>query len=212
MRTIETTLYQFDELTDKAKERALNNCRECNVDHDWWDYIYENEKTKALDRGVVIERIEFSGFHCQGSGAAFKGYVDMSPDQILALLPCDLVARFHAFNAEARLLGCSILYLSPNARVNPTRCLNLSFEHYDAVYWRESNYDYKGPSLDDDYRSITEDMTKAIDSVVEDLCKDIASDIYSALEAEYEYLTSDEAVAETIRTNEREFDADGCLA
>jgi hypothetical protein len=50
MRTETTTrtLYTFDELGDKAKEKALEEYRDINVSYDWWDFIYEDAETVGL--------------------------------------------------------------------------------------------------------------------------------------------------------------------
>lgn len=52
MRTETTTktIYKFDELSDKAKEKALDKCREYSVDHDWWESVYED----AANVGIKI--------------------------------------------------------------------------------------------------------------------------------------------------------------
>ena len=42
MRIIETKVYEFDELNDKAKEQARNWYRGCALDYEWWDHIYED--------------------------------------------------------------------------------------------------------------------------------------------------------------------------
>jgi hypothetical protein len=49
MRTIETTLYQYDELpTEKAKEKAREWYCEWALDYYWWEFIYEDAKTIGL--------------------------------------------------------------------------------------------------------------------------------------------------------------------
>jgi hypothetical protein len=40
MRIIETKAYKFDELSDDAKEKAVENLYDLNVDTDWWECIY----------------------------------------------------------------------------------------------------------------------------------------------------------------------------
>jgi hypothetical protein len=40
MRIIETKAYQFDELSDDAKAKAVENLYDLNVDTDWWECIY----------------------------------------------------------------------------------------------------------------------------------------------------------------------------
>lgn len=61
MKTIKINLYQFEELSDKAKERAISDLFEINVDHEWWDGVYEdanevNIKIKGfdIDRGSYV--------------------------------------------------------------------------------------------------------------------------------------------------------------
>jgi len=44
MRTIEVKLYQFEELSNEAKENAIEKNRTTNVEHDWWDCTYESMK------------------------------------------------------------------------------------------------------------------------------------------------------------------------
>jgi hypothetical protein len=43
------TLYKFDELSDKAKEKAIERLWDLNVDHEWWDCIYEDAATIGLE-------------------------------------------------------------------------------------------------------------------------------------------------------------------
>ena len=40
MREMTTMVYSFNELSDDAKERALNEFRCINVEYDWWDDAY----------------------------------------------------------------------------------------------------------------------------------------------------------------------------
>ncbi len=48
MQTKTYKVYKFDELTDDQKEKALNNLRDINVDHDWWEFTYEDAATIGL--------------------------------------------------------------------------------------------------------------------------------------------------------------------
>ena len=41
MRTVETKIYEIQELSSKAREKAINNLRHTNVCHDWRDYTLE---------------------------------------------------------------------------------------------------------------------------------------------------------------------------
>lgn len=42
MRNIEVNLYKFNELSEDAKQKALEKLWDINVDNDWWDSIYED--------------------------------------------------------------------------------------------------------------------------------------------------------------------------
>ena len=49
MRTIETVVYKFDELSDKAKEKAVENLFYVNLEcFDWWDSTYEDAANIGL--------------------------------------------------------------------------------------------------------------------------------------------------------------------
>ena len=48
--TITRALYAFDELSEDAKEKALDAHRTCNLDHEWWDWTYED----AANVGIKI--------------------------------------------------------------------------------------------------------------------------------------------------------------
>ena len=77
-KTVEITLYQFDELSDKAKEKAANNYREHWMNHDWWDCTYEHMKEEGEHKhGFRVDDIRFSGFWSQGDGASWCGAVNI---------------------------------------------------------------------------------------------------------------------------------------
>lgn len=50
MRTITTTIniYTFDELDDRAKEKARGWYREGALDYEWWDSVYEDAERVGL--------------------------------------------------------------------------------------------------------------------------------------------------------------------
>lgn len=59
MRTIETTVYKFEELTEEAQQKAVENLYDINLDH-WHESIYEDAKmieikikSFDIDRGQI---------------------------------------------------------------------------------------------------------------------------------------------------------------
>ena len=48
MRIIETKVYPFSELSDDAKQRAIENLSNINVDYNWWESTYEDAERIGL--------------------------------------------------------------------------------------------------------------------------------------------------------------------
>ena len=81
-----TTVYQFPELSDAAKEKARSWYREAAFHDDWWDAVYEDFERVCEILGIRLKItpvrlmgggtraklcIWFSGFWCQGDGASY---------------------------------------------------------------------------------------------------------------------------------------------
>ena len=89
MRTKTTTIYLFDELSDEAKQTAIDSNRYTEVEFfDWWGSSFEMFAEAAELFGLDIRQtrksfadgghcydptIFFSGFSNQGDGACFEG-------------------------------------------------------------------------------------------------------------------------------------------
>ncbi len=48
MRTIETKVYKFDELSTEAQKKAVENLFDINVDHNWWEFTYDDAENIGL--------------------------------------------------------------------------------------------------------------------------------------------------------------------
>jgi hypothetical protein len=48
MRTETINIYKFDELSDKAKDRARDWWRQGALDNDWWEFLYDDAKQVGL--------------------------------------------------------------------------------------------------------------------------------------------------------------------
>lgn len=62
MRTIETTVYKFDELDEDAKDRAVEKLYDLNIDHEWWDFILD----EAEKLGLEIKEFDTDRYHIKG--------------------------------------------------------------------------------------------------------------------------------------------------
>lgn len=115
-----TEVFFFDELSDKAKERAQDWYRQ-GIDYEWWDCVYSNIQDAAQCLGITFStravplmngktrqkpEIYFSGFYHQGSGSSFAGTwraKDTDADKLNAEFPSD--HTLHAIAAELAALA-----------------------------------------------------------------------------------------------------------
>ena len=59
--TIERKIYTWKELSEDIKEKAIEKLYDINVDHDWWDFIYED----AANIGLKITEFDIGrGSYC----------------------------------------------------------------------------------------------------------------------------------------------------
>lgn len=65
MRIIETKAYQFEELDEQTKEKAIDNCRYISVDDDYWyEFIKEDLISVGIElRSFDIDRGSFAEIH-----------------------------------------------------------------------------------------------------------------------------------------------------
>lgn len=216
MRVMETTVYQFEELSDTAKERAREWYREREAEEFGSDeFILESTKTAASIIGIEFaERsyrtsrgksytepdISWSLAYCQGDGASFAGtyrFTRGAADAIREEFPTD--TRLHAIadglqalQAHYKLSGAGPGNLE--GKVTQVHAGGGSY-YIDAIVT-----DSETGEEPEDYE-ITKRFLK--------LMRDFADWIYEGLKAEYESRQENEYVDDNIIANEYEFDEDG---
>ena len=164
MRTETTarTLYFFNELSEDAKQKAIEKLWDINVDYEWWEFIYENAANIGLKiTGFDIDRASY----CNGE---LTDNVENVVHRII---------EAHGENCDTYKLA----KLWEN-----TRCYK----------------DENGEELPDgEYEELEKEFSYAL-----------KEEYLSILQNEYEYLTSEEAIIETIEANEYEFTEYGEMA
>lgn len=217
------TEYEFDELSDEAKERARDWYRGVIEVEDYAEYVIEDAAQCAELMGITIDTREvklmggktrqepvvyWSGFSSQGDGACFEGRwaaYNVKPGKLKEHAPQD--EKLHKI-AEV---------FEHIARAYPSA--GFSVRHSGHYYHKHST------TFDCEAGEPTDELTAAVvaallghhlnrsDNFVEEELIEAARDfmqwIYDRLEAEYEYQSSDEQVDETIRANEYTFTEDG---
>ena len=209
MRVVETNVFQYDELDDRAKERAREwYSRHVFEDSCDWEFVYEDAVRVAEILGIEISTspvrlmsgksrqktdIYFSGFWSQGDGACFEGtyrYAKGATKKIREYAPQD--KELHRIADELQAVQRKHFYhliasMNHTGHYCHSGCMSVEVEH------NEDRYRDIGDAEDD----------------IRQLMRDFADWIYDRLESEYDYQTSDEAVEEAIRINEYEFDENG---
>jgi hypothetical protein len=230
-RIVTKTVYRFDELSDEAKEKAREWYREGNLDHDWWDGVYDMW-TKALNQiGFSDVRIYFSGFSSQGDGACFVARIDI--EAVLSFMSTERTASESiSFDGENEdYLGWVIHEIGFVPEPKFARLLSLVdyFCEYGPIthtgrYHHEQSVSY---SVDMDLPVVSDgcdkegwtiyvpqhkrigNLLREFRESLEELRVDLCMAIYKTLENEYEFLQSDEVIDESMEANEYEFDEDG---
>ena len=185
----------FDELSPEAKEHALDKARDWLVDDDWWHSTYEYVTEVGALLGITVEDIEFSGFWSQGDGASFTGVYHYKPVD-MEQLGEDETLRHIATQLTVLAVAGRLSGDADNEWYNGRWRITRQRGHY-------VHSGYMQVKLVDD--GIPDDNEE---TEIRGLMRRFADWIYAQLEAEYDHLTSDETIAETLRDTQ-EFDEDG---
>lgn len=216
MRTIETRVFEIDELPDdRAKERARDWFRECIesdelTDYDDWTRVAEilgvtfrQKSVRLMGGGTRYDPVIYwSGFSSQGDGASWEGsyaYAKGAARRIREYAPTD--SELHAIADRLQAVQ----------RRNGYRL--------EATVTQSGPYSHSGTMTVETYKSGAylgsgwgyDRNRDAGDTAAEirDCLRSFADWIYRQLGAQWDYLNSAEAVDESIRANEYTFTAEG---
>ena len=210
----EQTIFKFSELPEGAKRTAREHYTSGDYPgYDWWDYTYEDFQRICAIMGVDIAesvrktvsgkevrepKIYFSGFSRQGDGASFEAYYSYRPEAVAELKEYCNDVELHRINEGLVLLQI-------------TRRLK-GLDHFSASVTTGQGYRHSG-MIDADLHVNDEDEdyveTEQVQKEFTQLMRDLADWLYKTLEAEYDYLCSDEYVDE--RLEDDTFDENGVV-
>lgn len=200
-----TTVYQFPELSDAAKEKARSWYRELGPNDDWWDAVYEDFERICDILGVSLKTrpvrlmgggtrskpcIWFSGFWSQGDGACFEGdlsYAKGATKSIRDYAPQD--AALHGIADRLQAVQRRNFYQL------------VAEASHRGRYYHEFTMSVDVTRDNPTGQPPTDDA----EEVVTEIFRDLARWLYRQLQAEYDHLTSDEAIEEGIVINEYTF-------
>jgi len=206
---IAVPVYQIDELSGSAREKARCWYRDFLHRFSWWDAVYEDflqicgilgvDIATFLPRGAVTPEqggpcLYFRGFSNQGDGASFEGiyrYERHASHEIRRYAPRD--TQLHAIaDTLAQIQRRNFYQLI--ARMSQTGPYYHEFTMTVTVI-RESQTGCE--------------MTEDAAQILSDVMRDLARWLYRSLETAWDYESSDDAVDEAIRINEYTFTTNG---
>ena len=193
-----TYILAFSELDEEQREKAIEKYRYWNTEYsNWWDDTYETY-TKALTAlGFELGGIYFTGFGSQGDGACFTGSWRYNPKW-----RADLDKLEYGDWMRKDLVGFG-LALQESKRIEVTISQSGRYYHeYTMQFESEYNWKYM-PDDSDDWEDDWPDSDET-DGLYETF-RNIARHIYRALRDEYDYLTSDETIAEMLNDDPDRF-------
>ena len=198
MRILETKVYTFEELSEEAKERAIEKNRDINVEYwEWYDDIYLAFKEKYSDL-FDIEKIYFSGFYSQGDGAMFEyNFVtDKLINEFIEQLPLSPLRK--------KLVKEHILFSGNGTHQgnyhNERSCCHRLFVEYSGII-NCTHY----VMIDNFIGELQLDFEEYIQERYIDLCQEL----YQSLQDEYEWHISNEAIEQCLIDMEYEFTEQG---
>lgn len=200
MKQVIVNAYQYDELSDWAKEKVLAKFREWMTEDDFnSEYIFDNWKDKLETMSYTEVKISYTGFNRQGDGASFTGDID----NILEYM------KAHKLSNKYRLLYDNTRLGNISLSCTIQR-INYHYSHEQSVKARVDYefYDYDHPVSSDKWKRFMKQI-KELESFIQDQVHDISCDIYSELQKDYEYIMSEENIKDMIEINEYLFDQNG---
>jgi hypothetical protein len=189
-----------------TKEELIEKYREFSVDYDWWDCIESDLKEDLDEQGFELSQMYFRGFWSQGDGACFTGHM-RSWKQF-----CEKVPQF-----VADFPNTAIFLSDEGASYKITHHGHYYHKMCTRHELQDADIEWYADTLEEDIADERGDMTElpmrlaiykaalqeeGVEQWLTEYFRDLMHDLYRRLEKEYDHLTSDEVVWESIQANE----------
>ena len=207
----------FQQLAYRAKQNAISEYGQ--PPDDWYEEIYARAKEDAPARGFSINEIQFNGFHSQGDGASWTGYVDLAdfieyhndPDakDFAQYVVLRELIRDGWCEEKVNVNRHAFYYSHSGTMVTEGLDDRIDYADDDSVMDRGI---LEGANVKELANSIdTDHLFNDLDGWVLSRARAYADGIYKQLKEEYEAYTSDEYFIDLCDINGWRFDNNGTL-
>jgi len=175
MKIVKTKVYSFDELSEEAKEKAIQDHYDINTDYEW--YITGMIEEKAKEYGLVVNESEMCFDLDRGSYVYFDTH-DHSRKNKVAIAIADLQKFLKKAGFDLR-------------RTKHIESVGIVTQHFGGS---------SAKNFVECYETTTEEENKlqeCLDNFLEETLEELKSD--------YEGLTDNESIAETLKINDYQF-------
>lgn len=193
-------------VASSQRTALLDKYRYINVEFDnWWDCV-EADFTEDMKKiGVHVDKLYFSGFWSQGDGACFVGALSNA-----------LTYLDHHHQGQYPMIR-KLLEHGGDVRAYSTHRGNYYHAHSVTIIAESDTFYNVMDQPTEFHTAVVEQWDEALtkemadfENVISDQWRTYMDDVYRKLEAEYDYLTSDEAVWETLEANELIEETEDC--
>lgn len=194
-RKVELKVYNFDELSPKAKARAIEDYRPHAFDQGDSDFLTELFQERLGEVGLPTKKLGWNLSCSQGDGVGFYGPIDLGKF-IKVLLgghsgkgPLEWSPRSSKYESLIKKIG---VILEPRSN---------QYHHSNNMNIVHDVYEDLSPEED----GLLKDLLEEVDKKVREVSKELEKSGYE----EIEYRQSDDAITDFFQGNEWEFLEDG---
>lgn len=193
-------------VASSQRTALLDKYRYINVEFDnWWDCV-EADFTEDMKKiGVHVDKLYFSGFWSQGDGACFVGALSNA----LTYLDHHHKDQFPMIRKLLEHGGEVRAYSTRRGNYYHSNSVTVGAESDTFYNVMDQPTEFHTAVVEQWDEALTKEMAD-FENVISDQWRTYMDDVYRKLEAEYDYLTSDEAVWETLEANELIEETEDC--
>lgn len=183
-------------------EKMLDKYRDWNVEgSDWAEGVIEAFKERMIADGVDVDEVYWTGFAGQGIGACFEGSLD-NPVEFFDRHLHDqfpIVRKMLKENSDAVSWSCE-----HKGRYYHENSIHVSFDMLSPSEVFSYTGDMVNDAMLDRMDTVVDGYGDAVEEAITETMQGFMQELYSEIEKEFDYLTSDEAITESLEANDIE--------